>query len=85
MLNICPSILFAALPIFINFCARDSISAAHATEEFARIAPDAVNGGYIPMATYLRVPRMGSTMPMNIGARANIYRSFENALNHASF
>lgn len=64
--------------IFIEFVRRDGYTIKQATEEFRRIDGKTLDG-------YLTTSRLGASFVLTRAERRNIYMTYENALNHASF
>lgn len=68
---------------FIEFMVRDGFDRKQASHEFDNFLT--VNGQIRLRDSYLMMSRLGATLSLNREARAKVYMTFENALNHASF
>jgi len=69
--------------VFIEFCVRDGMRRSDAEYEFDN---HLIIGGHVRLKdSYLTMFRVGAPFSINRTRRAEIYASFENAQNHASF
>jgi hypothetical protein len=69
--------------IFISFLAREGVPHDHAAWEFDHMLTN--DGAPVTRGAYLIASRIGAPFTINRARRAQIWESFCNAQNHASF